>query len=243
MICAWVPAAGGEPGALVVLARLIGVAFMSEDGWAERAKQLYERAVFAGDVDAMPAADRELDEVEADLALARGRITHARFLAERQEDPRELDLFERAAELYERLGDRRGEAEALFWVGIFHQVVHDDSAAALPYLERSYELAVETDDKLTQSYAVRHLGFADLAGGNVETARERLEESVRLRREIGFAPGVAAGLLALAELAGEEGDMQRAEALLDEAHEIAVKSDSRGVLGWIEHVRAGHSTA
>jgi hypothetical protein len=32
-------------------------------------------------------------------------------------------------------------------------------------------------------------------------AKERLEESVRLRRELGFIPGVAGGVLALAELA------------------------------------------
>jgi tetratricopeptide (TPR) repeat protein len=121
--------------------------------------------------------------------------------------------------------------------------VHDDSAAALPYLERSFELAVEIDDKLTQSYAVRHLGFADLAAGNLAAARERLEESVRLRREIGFTPGVAAGLLALAELAGEEGDTERAAALLDEAHAVAEESGARGVLRWIDQVRAELATA
>lgn len=220
-----------------------GVAFMSGDSWVDRAKQLYESAVFGGDVDALAAADRELDEVEADLALARGRIAHTRFLVERQQDPHELALFERAVELYGRLGDQRGEAEALFWVGIFHQVVHDDSVAALPYLERSFELAVEIDDKLTQSYAVRHLGFADLAAGNLAAARERLEESVRLRREIGFTPGVAAGLVALAELAGEEGDAERAAALLDEAHAVAEESGARGVLRWIDQVRAELATA
>ena len=216
---------------------------MSGDSWVDRAKQLYESAVFGGDVDALAAADRELDEVEADLALARGRIVHTRFLVERQQDPQELALFERAVELYGRLGDQRGEAEALFWVGIFHQVVHDDSVAALPYLERSFELAVEIDDKLTQSYAVRHLGFADLAAGNLAAARERLEESVRLRREIGFTPGVAAGLVALAELAGEEGDAERAAALLEEAHAVAEESGARGVLRWIDQVRAELATA
>jgi len=216
---------------------------MSGDSWVDRAKQLYESAVFGGDVDALAAADRELDEVEADLALARGRIVHTRFLVERQQDPQELALFERAVELYGRLGDQRGEAEALFWVGIFHQVVHDNSAAALPYLERSFELAVEIDDKLTQSYAVRHLGFADLAAGNLAAARERLEESVRLRREIGFTPGVAAGLVALAELAGEEGDAERAAALLEEAHAVAEGSGARGVLRWIDQVRAELATA
>jgi hypothetical protein len=69
---------------------------------------MYERAVFRGDDAALVAADRELDGVEADLALARGRIVHARFLARRVEDPAELPLFERAAGFVPAGGGRAG---------------------------------------------------------------------------------------------------------------------------------------
>jgi len=41
---------------------------------------LYESAVFGGNAEALSTGDRELDAVEADLALARGRLLHARFL-------------------------------------------------------------------------------------------------------------------------------------------------------------------
>jgi hypothetical protein len=77
-------------------------------------------------------------------------------------------------------------------------VVRDDGDAALPMLERARDLAVAAGDKLTLSYAVRHLGFADMAAGRLDAARELLEESVRLRRELGFMSGVAAGVLTLA---------------------------------------------
>ncbi|WP_279580422.1 hypothetical protein [Fodinicola feengrottensis] len=88
------------------------------------AQELYERAIFNNDTEALAISDIELDRVEADLALARGRVIHVRFLADRtNEDPRELELFERAADLYHQLGDGRAEGEALFWVGIVHQVV------------------------------------------------------------------------------------------------------------------------
>ena len=96
---------------------------MSAEERLEQARLLYERAVFGGDGSALAAADRNLDAVEADLALARGRVIHARFLQQPDEDPHELALFERAAHLYQALGDVRGEAESLFWVGCFHQVV------------------------------------------------------------------------------------------------------------------------
>lgn len=204
----------------------------------ERANQRYEQAVFAGDADVLEIAERELDAVEAALALARGRILHAGFLAGGQEDSRELPLFEQAADLFQRLGDERGEAEARFWIGAVHQVIRHDEDAAIPELERSCALATAAGDKLTMSYAIRHLGFADLAAGRIDAARQRLEDSVRLRREIGFIPGVAAGVLALAELAAHDGDRAQALSLLDEAAAIAAGTGAHGVLRWIEQARA-----
>jgi tetratricopeptide (TPR) repeat protein len=209
----------------------------TDDDRLIRAKQLYERSVFHGDQDALAEADEVLDAVEADLALARGRTRHARYLADRQEVPDEKDLFVRAASLYRALGDLRGEAEALFWIGTFEQVVRGDDTAALPALLRAHDLATEVDDRLTLSYVLRHLGFVDMAAGDLAAARGRLEQSVALRREIGFLPGVAAGLLALAELAAENGRPDEARALLDEATTTARDSGAAGIMRWIEAAR------
>jgi tetratricopeptide (TPR) repeat protein len=213
-------------------------ATMSGDDRIERARLLYERAVFNGDAGALTVAERELDAVEADLTLARGRVLHGRFLDERNEDPRELVLFERAAQLYRVLGDVRGESEALFWIGLFHQVVHHDNDAAVPVLERSRELAAQIDDKLTLSYALRHLGVAEHGAGRLDTARERLEESVRLRREIGFLPGVAANLVGLIYLAAALGRPDDAMALADEAGAIAEATGARSILRQVQEARA-----
>ncbi len=202
-----------------------------------RAKDWYERAVFGGEDEAVPRGHSELDGVEADLALARGRLIHAQFLAERNAYP--SDLFERAVELYNRMGDTRGEAEALFWLGIYHQVVHGDHDTALPHLERARDLALAVDDRLTLSYVVRHLGFVEMARDNMAAARELLEQSVALRRELDFQPGVAAGLLALAELAQSTGDHDAARALLDEAATIAAASGAKRVAFWIDSAREG----
>jgi tetratricopeptide (TPR) repeat protein len=224
---------------------------MSAEERIERARELYERAVFGGDAGALAVAERELSAVEADLALARGRIAHARFLQEAaarpgadgplpapgDDDPYEPALFQRAAELYQMLGDVRGEGESLFWVGIFHQVVRHDNDAAVPVLERSYELAAQVGDKLTMSYALRHLGVAEHVAGRLNAARERLEESVRLRREIGFLPGVAANLVGLAYIAAGEGRRDEALTLLDEAASIAETTGSQGITPSIEEAR------
>jgi nucleotide-binding universal stress UspA family protein len=202
-----------------------------------RAGELYERAVFGGDSAVLGDADRMLDGVEADLALARGRLVHARFLEKRVEEPYELDFFERAADLYRRLGDTRGEADALFWVGTFHQVVREDHATALPALERARELAAKAGDSLTLSYVLRHLGFVEQAAGRTAATRDLFLESTRLRREVGFHAGVAANLVGLAYLAADENEPDTADRHLAEAAAIATECGADGVLRWVEQAR------
>jgi hypothetical protein len=210
---------------------------MQQQDWVERAGELFETAMFRGDASALDRSDDVLDAVEAPLAMARGKVLHVRFLNDREENGRELELFERAAELYRRLGDVPGEADALFWIGCWHQVVKGDGITGRPHFERSYALAKSVDDRMTMSYAIRHLGFADRDTGQFDQARERLTESVTLRRAIGFRPGEAAGLVALAYLAAETGDRPTAFRHLDEAQTVAEECGATAVSGWVEQAR------
>ncbi|MFI6843187.1 tetratricopeptide repeat protein [Kitasatospora sp. NBC_00085] len=204
----------------------------------ERAQLLCDRATFGGETDVLPAADRELDAVEADLALARGRVLHARFLQQRTAEAAELAFFERASGLYRSLGDQRGEAEAEFWTGVYRQVVQGDHDSALPSLHRSRDLATAAGDHRTLSYALRHLGIAAHMAGELDDARALLEESTRLRRELGFPAGVAANLVGLAYLTAGEGRPGEALALLDEAAALAAGADAKAVLRSVDEARA-----
>lgn len=203
-----------------------------------RARELYERAIFNGEYDVLPQADRELDAVEAALLIGRGRLMHARYLATRVEVPEELPAFERAADLYHALGDERGEAEAQFWVGCFHQVVRDDSTSAVPALAAASELARKTGDELTLSYALRHLGIAAQMAGDLADARALLEESTALRRTLGFTAGVAANLVGLIYLAGAQGRTDDARLLADEAAELAASVGAVIISTQIEAARS-----
>ena len=215
------------------------------DERVERSRLLYERALLDGDTGALAAADRELKAAEADLALARGRIIHGRFLQQREEDTGlaredqdELTLFERAAELYRELGDARGEGEALFWVGCFHQLVRRDNAVAVPILQQSLELATRTNDKATMSEDLRHLGIANHRAGRLDTARQQLEESSRLWRETGRLPGVASNLIGLTYIAAAQGRRDDALALIEEARAIAEASAAHGLMRHIDEARS-----
>jgi hypothetical protein len=218
---------------------------MGNDQRLDEAYALYEASVFYGDEDAVSKAHAVLDGVEADLALSRGRLIHAQYLKDDgPEDPRELKSFERAADLYRELGDDRGEAEALFWIGVYHQVLHEDGEASIPFLQRAEELALPTGDKLLLSYIARHLGAVDeYVHSDLDAAKKRQEQSVSLRREVGHLPGAAAGLLALAAIAQQQGDAAERARLLDEAEELATRSGAKGVLRWIAMNRTDDADA
>jgi hypothetical protein len=94
---------------------------------------------------------------------------------------------------------------------------------------------------MTMSYAIRHLGFADQDTGDFDQARDRLTESVSLRRAIGFRAGEAAGLVALAYLAAETGNGSVALHHLDEAETVAESCGAKNVAGWIEQARTAIS--
>src|SRR4051794_8025829 len=216
-------------------------AAMRTDDRIERAREIYERAVYGGDGSALTEAERGLDAVEADVALARGRILHARFQSAPEpavEDPAELPLFERALTLSRAVGDMRGEAEALFWIGCVHQFIRRDDETAVPYLERSERLAAEVGDQRTRSEALRHLGISAHAAGRLDEARERLEESSRLRREAGALPGVASNMIGLAYIAAAQDRRADALATLDEAQAIAQAHGAHPILRHIEQARA-----
>ncbi|MEU8819240.1 tetratricopeptide repeat protein [Actinoplanes sp. NPDC048796] len=203
----------------------------------EQAREAYERAVYGGDPGPLTDAERALDALEADTALARGKIRHARFQSgdgPAAEDPAELPLFERALELYRALNDARGEAEALFWIGCVHQFIRRDNETATPYLE----LAAEAGDKHTRSEALRHLGIAAHAAGRLDEARQYLEESSRLRRETGSLAGVASNMVGLAYIAAAQDRRPDALAILDEAQAIARDHGAHAITRHLEQARS-----
>ena len=204
----------------------------------ERARLSYEQAIFTGDSSGLAAADRDLDEVQADLALARGRALHGRFLTDHITDDAELSHFERALHLYKTLGDARGEAAALFWIGCYHQVVQRDDEAAVPLLEASRDCALRAGDRVTLAEALRHLGIADHRAGRLPEARAALEESTRIRRELGLTRGIAANLIGLAYIAAGEDRRDDGLAILAEAATLAEANDAPQILRDVEEARA-----
>ena len=199
-----------------------------------RLRDRYEQASFGGDEAALAEGLTEVAALRGVLDLAHGRLLHTQFLQDRRDRPGELAAFERAAATFRDAGAASGEAEALFWIGAYHQVVHGDSETALPSFVRAGELAETAGDELTLSYVERHLGFIDGDAGRAGQARSRFEKSLSLRRKLGFQAGTAAALLALAEFSASQGRNAEAGGYAAEARQVAEACGARGVLRWID---------
>jgi hypothetical protein len=100
------------------------------------------------------------------------------------------------------------------------------------------QIVVAAGDGLKRSYALRHLGIAAHAAGRLDEARVWLEESVRLRREVGFMAGVAANMVGLIYIAAADGRRGDALALAAEAAEIAEASGAGAIDRQIEEARS-----
>jgi hypothetical protein len=100
------------------------------EAWLERVQVLSDEHLFARDrgaeiqqgldrVAEFAAADGD-PALEAFVLSRRGLALHVQFLAnpDAGETPEEMSLFERALEIREGLGDRRGAAESFFQIGL-----------------------------------------------------------------------------------------------------------------------------
>ena len=110
----------------------------------------------------------------------------------------------------------------------------------MPFFQDSYELAREHEDTKLMSYDARHLGFVDYEAGRLDEAEERFRESVDLRERDGFLPGVAAGLVTLAEVAAERGRRAEAKEHVARARELAEQTGATAFLRRVEAVAAEH---
>lgn len=169
---------------------------------------------------------------------ARGLSLHSAFLdtARTTEPPDELASFQRGLEAYQQAQDQRGIAESLFHIGLVYGVVRQDHTQALPFFTQSYELAQTIPDQIIASYAIRHIGFAQHNAGQVDAAHASLQESLRLREQAGFIPGIAMALVMLAYAASELHQPTLALERLHRAKTIFQQLGAEKKISWIDQL-------
>ena len=220
--------------------------------WMQIARVLSDEALFGG-IDnqekrweALEKA-QNLSEASANKVLiagvydAIGFSLHVDFLnSDRSKEPEEeINYFERGLELRKEHGTPGQVAESTFHVGLVYDVIRKEYDKALPYHEEAYKIATNEKDKLTASYAIRHIGFARFNADDVESAKQAFIESLELRRAIGFIPGIAFSLVTLAQVDVEGGDKASALAHLKEARNLLATLGAIPRVTWLDEQIAG----
>ena len=226
---------------------------------ASGTEAMFEAAFRTGDYDdaeALLEAARRRAEADGDRVAEAGSLDrlawlmHFRALDRNREgaDPdAEEVLFERSLAIRRELGDQAGTAASLFGLGLVHQVLRGDSAAAIPYFREAMELADEHADALLRSECHRHVGFHHLVGDvQLEEAVRHLRLSLDLRHRWGDPRWVPSGTLALgwAELAAG----RRAEGI-ELVRQAALQARDAGLTArrihdaedWVRRAEAGET--
>jgi hypothetical protein len=135
------------------------------------------------------------------LAMVRHHRCIARLVADLAPDDAEVaaeeELMRGALAIWLETDDAVGTARALFGMGLVHQVLHRDWAAAMPYYWQVYGLAEaveESGDLYACSEIHRHLGcYYLIEDVRPAEAVRRLGYSLALRERLGDPRGIPSG--------------------------------------------------
>jgi tetratricopeptide (TPR) repeat protein len=191
----------------------------------------------------------ELDRIEdlvgdrsprllAKTMFERGMALHLEFIFAVGDPDRELASFTTAAEIYASVGDREGSALATAFIGIFHHVDRLDRQAALPILQRAYDLTEAHSGSAARSEAARHLGQIRQELGDPAGGIALLEEALELRAEAGDFRHLSSALHALGSAHLEAGDLDVAADYLFRARNLGELHGSQLFLTMIARTEA-----
>jgi tetratricopeptide (TPR) repeat protein len=134
-----------------------------------------------------------------------------------------LGHLERSVEIYHRIGDRRGEANARWGIGNYKYFRGqpgngvDDFRAALDEFREAGDLTME-------AWSLHMLGTGLLRNGDVAGAHDNVSEAIRLFHGSGDAAGLTLTLDDMSAIAVSEGDLPRAARLRGAARNLTLET-------------------
>jgi predicted ATPase/class 3 adenylate cyclase len=155
---------------------------------------------------------------------------------ERNADPQwqGVAYIEHARDLFHKLGDLRGEANAMWGLGNYRYFRRlpgngiDEFRQALEMFERS-------GDRTMEAWSQHMLGSALLRNGEVMSARDLISQAVSHFHAAGDAAGVTIALDDLSSVAVAEGDLPRAARLRGAARNLTAQTGA-GLAGYVEEM-------
>jgi tetratricopeptide (TPR) repeat protein len=143
-----------------------------------------------------------------------------------------LHLIERARDIYHRIGDRRGEANALWGLGNYHYF-RGFPGNGVDEFRQALEMFREEGDLTMEAWSLHMLGTGQLRNGDVAEARTHVEHAVRHFYAAGDAAGLTLTLDDLSAVAVAEGDLPRAARLRGAARNLTTETGAE-LAGFVE---------
>jgi tetratricopeptide (TPR) repeat protein len=134
-----------------------------------------------------------------------------------------LEAFRRAYAIYERIGYRQGQFEAMGGLGNAYKFEHDSARAGNSWM-RCLVIAREMGSPFREAIARGQVGTQDEASGKHYDALENYGQAAQLASRIGAYGLEANNLESLGEIHAEMGGQEPAAVYFDRAMEAAKKS-------------------
>ncbi|GHO98274.1 hypothetical protein KSF_083220 [Reticulibacter mediterranei] len=125
--------------------------------------------------------------------------------------------YRESLKLYEELGEPRGQAATLHWLGSLALTMRNDSETARSLLDASYALAVSANDRVAQELVYTTRGNMALNQGDFNTAQTCFEHSLVLSKAINNKKHLARALRGLGHTRLMQDDVEGARAYIEES--------------------------
>ena len=181
--------------------------------WSQRGRMAEGRAHLERLL-ARPTAQRR----DAPRARALGALGS---LAYWQSDPAHVRWYREAAEIAREVGERRLLSHALLNLSFIQNYSEAGIAERLALLEECLQIA-EEDDLFLRGLIWTAFGYIHLFTGDRVEAAEMIKRAVVLQRQSGETYALSEGLIGLAGLSYEAGDIAEMRRYLDEAMQIVL---------------------
>ncbi|MFQ6398014.1 protein kinase domain-containing protein [Nocardia sp. KC 131] len=154
-----------------------------------------------------PMAQAQMDHAAGALALGRGEPALA------------ASFLERAIEVFS--SDRTGHlhVHALNLLGWTYEL-RGDTSKAIVHQRNIISITEECGELFYRSLALRGMGVAEWRRGDTDRAQELLEQALRVDKPLSSSIVMAFGLEALAWIASDRNDIERAAVLMGAAREL-----------------------
>ena len=149
-------------------------------------------------------------------------------------DRQGLGYLEKARDLFRRIGDQRGEANALWGLGNYRYFQEYDDYGLEPVTE-ALAIFRAIGDRTMEAWSLHMMGTAQLRKGEPADARENVAHAMRHFYASGDAAGITLTLDDLSSVAVAEGDLPRAARLRGAARNLTNLTGT-GLAGYVEEM-------